>query len=230
MSPNEVSENFTKSTVFCDMTIKTLQDSQKLTDKDSRITFFRKISQINDMTQISYDFYKRYLLTHQWWRDRFPNHIMSHRNKQNLCNSYDMFLRTNYMIENYSALESSIRIIAKAFDTVEYEKRERSFDWLGNWFLEKIGLKEECELLHIFSNIRNSMHSNGIFAPLNNKDEELEYRGKKFTFKVGEFIQYGDWQNLFSINKILCISFKSITQNHDIIKLTFIKEPASDFW
>jgi len=104
LNPLEIQENFSLTTVNCDKTINQLLNEQNLKENDARITYFRKCSQITDTTTMSFDFYQRYLLTKQWWKDRFPNHIMSERNMKNLVESYDQYIRTSYLIDNYSII------------------------------------------------------------------------------------------------------------------------------
>lgn len=93
----EVQENFALGTTFCDTKIKELQRIQKLPSNNARLTYFRKCSQINDTTRLSCDFYQRYLLIDVYWRERFPNHIISNKNKQKLSNGYEQSIRTNYL-------------------------------------------------------------------------------------------------------------------------------------
>ena len=201
MNPLEIQENFSLTTVNCDKTINQLLNEQNLQENDARITYFRKCSQITDNTTMSFDFYQRYLLTRQWWKDRFPNHIMSERNMKNLAESYE-----------------------------KYEELQRSFTKLIKWFMKDLNRENPLPVFRVFTNIRNSMHSNGLFNPINQKNEEITYLNKKFIFELGKPILYGGWTDIFSILKITMMEFYLIV-NHDKIKsIKFVKEPYSDFW
>lgn len=230
MNPLEIQENFSLTTVNCDKTINQLLNKQNLKENDARITYFRKCSQITDTTTMSFDFYQRYLLTRQWWKDRFPNHIMSERNMKSLAESYDQYIRTSYLIDNYSAFESSIRIITQMYNAQKYKKLQHSFTKLIEWFMKDLNRENPIPVFRVFTNIRNSMHSNGLFNPINQKNEEITYLDKKFVFEVGKPIPYGGWTDIFSILKITMTEFYLIV-NHDKIKqIEFVKEPYSDFW
>jgi len=213
MQTGEIQENFSLSTVFCDKTINRLKENQKLKDNDARLVFFRKISQINDMTELSYALYKEYLLTHKWWKDKFPNHIISNKNKQNLCNSYDQHIRTTFILDNFSAFESSVRIIAQSYNSKEYKNLQYSFDKLVEWFMIEMDLQGQYPVIQVFTHIRNSMHSNGLFNPFNQKNVTIKYQDKVFSFKVGKPIEYGGWPDLFSITKVAIITFHQIVEN-----------------
>jgi len=230
MNTFEIQENFDLGTVFCDKTIKELQKNQKLRTDDARVVYFRKCSQINDTTILSYDFYQRHLLTDTWWKERFPNHIISKKNKTKLAYAYDQSIRTNYLLDNYSAFESSIRIIVQTYNPNKYNKLQHSFEKLFVWFMKELNRENCIPIFQVFTNIRNAMHSNGLFNPFNQENEEIEYQGKKFTFEVGKPIVYGGWTDIFSILKIIIFEFH-IMINNDIIKqIKFVKEPYSDFW
>ena len=82
----------------------------------------------------------------------------------------------------------------------------------------------------MLSNIRNTLHSNGLFNPPSQKNEQIIYQNKIFNFEVGKPIPYGDWTNLFSITKVIVISFYKMTQNAKIKSITHINEPFSDYW
>ena len=138
MNMLEVQENFALGTTFCDMKIKELQTIQKFASNDARLTYFRKCSQINDTARLSCDFYQRYMLTDVYWRERFPNHIISNKNKQKISNGYEQSIRTNYLLENYSAFESSIRIIVQTYKSKKYEKLRYSFEKLFVWFMKEL--------------------------------------------------------------------------------------------
>ena len=226
----EVQENFALGTTFCDMKIQELQTIQKFASNDARLTYFRKCSQINDTARLSCDFYQRYMLTDVYWRERFPNHIISNKNKQKLSNGYEQSIRTNYLLENYSAFESSIRIIVQTYKSKKYEKLRYSFEKLFVWFMKELKRENSIPIFQVFTNIRNSMHSNGLFNPYDQENEEIEYQGKKFLFEVGKPIPYGRWQDIFSILKIMLFEFYIMINNEIIKKIKFVKEPYSDFW
>ena len=230
MQNNEVKENFELMTSFCDSGITYLRLNNKLDSNDARLTYFRKISQICDTTRLSFSFYTDYLLTGKYWEDRFPNHIISNNNMKKLCNGYDQYIRTSFMTENFSAFESSIRVIVEAYNHAKYREFQKSINLLVKWFLSEMRLGDFYPVIRVFSHIRNSMHSNGLFNPLNQKDEEITYQNKKFFFKVGEQIEYGGWFDLFSMTKIATTTIRRIIEDSKIRGIKHIKEPSSDFW
>ena len=132
-----------------------------------------------------------------------------------LYDEYDMFLRSNFITEIYSAFESSIRIIAESYDLKKYNKDTR-FSNICKWFLPDVNLKEQISIIKLFSNIRNTLHSNGIFNQPSQRDEKIIYQDKTFEFKIGKPIVYGDWYNLFSMTKVITKSFYTMIENPKI--------------
>jgi len=230
MQYNEIKKNFQLATTECDIMINQINQDQNLNTNDARLVFFRKIAQINDMSRLSFDFYSEVLQSDGWWEKRFPNHIISKKNKQNLAKSYDQHVRSTFAIDNFSAFESSVRLVVQTFNPDKYKKLRYNFDKLIKWFLDETGFTEQYEIVKVFSNIRNSLHSNGLFNPFDQKNERITYQQNTFLFEVGKPISYGGWTDLFSITKIQISVFYGIVQHPEIQKIKLIKEPFSDFW
>lgn len=229
LSDDKIIENFELATVACDQTIHSLRQSQ-IKEEDARLNFYNKIRTLNNMFRLSYGFYTKYLLTHKFWEDNYPDFIMSNKNMSNICEEYDMFIRSTFITEIYSAFESSFRIIIQKIDPIYYEKNKTHFSRMAEKVLNDFKIPEEYQLVKHFSNLRNSMHSNGFFEPPNSKDQTIHYKNKTFVYKVGEPVQYAGWTDLISISKLIHYLFFEII-NHTLAQnILFIKEPASDFW
>lgn len=183
------------------------------------------------MFRLSYGFYDKYLLTHKYWNDNYPDYIMSNKNMNKLCDEYDMFVRSAFITELYAAFESSLRVIIQTIYPVYYDKNKDSFSRMTKMILDDLQFSEEYQLIQHFSIIRNSLHhSNGLFDPLNGENQNIHYKGKVFSYEVGEPIRYGGWMDLLSISKLIHFLFHTIVNHSKVQNILFIKEPASDFW
>jgi len=228
MRSQEIIENFDLASVACDKTIQSLRT--KIQEKDSRLSFYYKIRTLYNMFRISYTFYEKYLLTKKFWEENYPDYIMSSKNVKKLYDEYDMFIRSNFITELYSAFESSLRVIIQKIEPDYYEENKRIFSKMAKKILTDLKLSEENKLLEHFSILRNSMHSNGIFDPPNGKKKVIEYKGKKFVYEVGKPIKYAGWTDLLSISKLIHFLFLDIINYTLEQKILFIKEPFSDYW
>lgn len=229
LSKDEVIENFTLATVACDKTIQSLR-SQQIKEGDARLSFYYKIRTLYNMFRLNYEFYDKYLLTRKFFDENNPDHIMSDKNMTKLCDEYDIFTRSTFITEFYSAFESSFRVIIQAIDSDYYDKNKRYFTVMAKKILNDFKLQEESELIRHFSLIRNSVHSNGLFDPIDGKNQTIHYRGKDFLYEVGKPIQYAGWTDLLSILKLIHFLFYTVISNSKVQNISFIKEPASDFW
>jgi len=229
MQSQEIIENFDLGTVHCDKAIQSLRN-MKIPEKDARLSFYYKIRTLYNMFRISYTFYEKYLLTQKFWEENYPDHILSNKNMKKLYDEYDMFIRSNFITEMYSAFESSLRVIIKNIEPDYYEKNKTRFSKMTRKILTDFKLPQEIPLLKHFSILRNSMHSNGIFDPPNAKNEIIEYKGKKFVYEVGKLIKYAGWTDLLSISKLIHYLFFDIINLTLAQKILFIKEPFSDYW
>ena len=66
--------------------------------------------------------------------------------------------------------------------------------------MNELKIQNYLSSFKIFTHIRNSTHSNGLFNPHDQTDQKITYRGQKFIFKVGEPIPYVEWENIFDIS------------------------------
>lgn len=229
MQLEEIIENFELASVACDKTIQSLRQ-MKIPEKDSRLSFYYKMRTLYNMFRMSYAFYEKYLLTKKFWKDNYPDFILSNKNMKKLYDEYDMFLRSNFITEIYSAFESSLRVIIQKIEPDYYEKNKTKFSKMAKKILIDFKLPEENQLMIHFSILRNSMHSNGIFDPPNAENKIIKYKRKKFIYEVGKPVQYAGWTDLLSISKLIHYLFFDII-NHTIAQnISFIKEPASDYW
>lgn len=229
LSKDEVIENFGIATVACDKTIQSLK-SQQIKDGDARLSFYYKIRTLYNMFRLNYGFYDKYLLTHKYWDDNYPDYIMSNKNMTKLCDEYDTFVRSTFITEFYSAFESSLRVIIHAIDPDYYNENKIRFTAMAKKILDDFNLQEESELIKHFSLIRNSVHSNGLFDPINGNNQTIHYKGKNFLYEVGKPILYAGWVDLLSILKLIHFLFYNVISNSTVRNIPFIKEPASDFW
>ncbi len=229
LSKDEIIENFELATVACDKTIQSLRSSQ-IKEGDARLSFFYKLRTSHNMFRLSYGFYEKYLLTHKFWEENYPDFIMSNKNMNKICSEYDMFLRSSFITEIYSAFESSFRVLIHEIDSKYYDENKFSFTRMAKKILNDLQLSAEYPLVNHFSLIRNSIHSNGIFHPLDGKGKKIIYKNKTFVYKVGEPVQYAGWEDLLSISKLIHYLFFFIVERLQNYNFSFIKEPASDFW
>src|SRR5574340_731270 len=206
LSKDEVIENFTLATVACDKTIQSLR-SQQIREGDARLSFYYKIRTLYNMFRLNYEFYDKYLLTRKFFDENNPDHIMSDKNMTRLCNEYDMFTRSTFITEFYSAFESSLRVIIQAIDPDYYNENKIRFTAMATKILNDFQLQEESELIKHFSLIRNSVHSNGLFDPINGNNQTIHYKGKDFLYEVGKPIPYAGWTDLLSILKLIHFLF-----------------------
>ena len=222
--------NFKTSTVNYDLMIGALTNRQNLPDDDARITLFRKLAVITTHAQISFDFYFYQLKNDSdFWEKKHPNHIFSKHNKTRLSQDYEQEIRSYFVTSMYSAFESSIRVIV---DTIDHERfsRDNRFSKICEWFFNEFNKTEQFQIMKVFSNIRNSMHNNGLFKPPSGQDEPISYQNKNFYFEYDKLVPYVGWSDLFSITKVITMTVYEILLSEQMSNIQFIEEPTSYYW
>lgn len=199
---------------------------------DSRIVIFTKGVRVMNGIQIGVSHLRKDLKHDKWWKDRFPNDTITPENKKLLCDDFDNFLRGALINDVYSIFESTIRILAHKFSSEMFPDPTISFSKIYPKFLKKLELDGFIPLLQIWSNIRNSIHNDGMFVPPKSKaiDEDIMYDGDTYMFRVGKPVICAGWKDLCELSYELAKATHQIITSSKISRIPFIEEPGSKYW
>ena len=96
---------------------------------------------------------------------------------------------------------------------------------MANKLLNHIGLSQKIDCIKLFSNIRNTIHNNGVYT---REDKNISYNGKPYKFEKYKSPNYGDYLDLLVL-EILPDVFKVLDKmisellNEKIIEDPFAK-------
>jgi|APSaa5957512535_1039671.scaffolds.fasta_scaffold34428_3 hypothetical protein len=98
--------------------------------------------------------------------------------------------------------------------------------------LKELELEKFIPLLQIWSNIRNSIHNDGMFVPPKSKakDEDIVYDNNTYMFRIGKPVIYGGWKDLCELSYELGKATHQIITSPKIASIPFIEEPGSKYW
>jgi len=209
---------------------KKLEKERSWKRNDSRIVIFTKGVRVMNGLQIGLSHLHRDLRRDEWWKHRFPNHVISSENKKLLCDDFDNLLRSGLISEVYGIFESTIRVLAGAYYSKIFPNLTISFSRIYPKFLKKLELEKFVPLIQILSNIRNSIHNDGTFLPIYKKDEDIPYDGDTYIFRVGKPIIYAGWKDLCELSYELGKATYQIVTSKKISSSSFIEEPGSKYW
>ncbi|WP_415281112.1 hypothetical protein [Candidatus Nitrososphaera sp. FF02] len=155
---------------------------------DARFTSFAKcINVLNDLC-IGYVTLRENVIKRDWWKEKFGLEEESSIKRQ--ISDYEMFLRIAFTHLLFSSVESSIRNFARS--VIPTESRNGTVDFYRVYpiLLNRLSLAPYIELLRLLSNIRNTIHNNGVFFPSNQENQTIVYNSRTYTFEVGKVLEF----------------------------------------
>ena len=199
---------------------------------DSRIVVFTKGIRVMNAIQIGVSHLRKDLKHDEWWKNRYPQDNITPENKRSLCDDFDNFLRNALINDVYGIFESTIRILAPEFSSKIFPDSTIMFSKIYPKLLKELELEKFIPLLQIWSNIRNSIHNDGMFVPPKSKakDEDLVYDGGTYMFRVGKPVICTGWKDLCELSYELGKATHQIITSPKIVSITFIEEPGSKYW
>jgi len=206
-----------------------LQKERSWKINDSRIVIFTKGIRVLNGVQIGLSHLHRDLKKNTWWKNRFPNDVVTKENRIRLRADFDNFLRNALISEIYGIFESTVRILATTYSPTKFSNRI-IFSKIYPNFLQELGLKKFVPLLEIWSNIRNSVHNDGLHRPYKKIDKHITYDEQIYSFYVDKPVFHTGWKDLCELSYELGKATLQIVTSHQISSIGFIEEPGSKYW
>ncbi len=115
------------------------------------------------------------------------------------------FVFMGFISSLFSIVEVALREYLKNLDKENYDEKWNIMT-VCNKLFDKMSNKEDLELekkaFNFLRLIRNSLHSNGVFAPSSEHDKKkssILYKGKTYNFIIGERPAFVTWELLLDI-------------------------------
>lgn len=229
----ESKENYLKNATRLDHFIEEFSNSKEkiiLSNpdwdvQDARLVVFNKINQILNGFAISFSHLHREFINFNWFESLYPKELATEDNHEKLCTEFEKFIGSGVVLLLYGAVESSLRIISHKLDSTKYPMN-MPFSALFQKLLPDLDLKQYVNLLMIWSNLRNTVHNNGIFLSRNAEYLIIEYKNQKFVFENGK--QHGiiGWNMYFELIIDLLKMVSSIIESKGISSIKKIPDTS----
>lgn len=194
-------------------------------NKDARISIFTKCANVFSSTSLGMDFIMLDLTNDNWWQSKatqkIPAELIQHSIRE-----FDIFLKMSFFHLFFSAIESSFRIFVQALDSNACNNGKGNFKKIYSWLLATLELYEWENLLDLLRCIRNTIHNNGVYFPLSDKNETIEYKGVIYAFVVGNKISI-TWHQLLDFAGDVEKMLLEIVESPEIASLPVVNDPFS---
>lgn len=205
-------------------------------EKDGRVTFFSKSIVVIDSVTMCCIFADRHLSNNKWWTTSArlynlnPPPLVS---RKPMREGFKQFILLGCFHFMYSAMESSIRLITKAIDRVQYEERQDSFEKIYSWLIVRLKVKKRyAKLMDVLRLIRNTIHNNGVYSPVSRKgkrpkNRQISWKGTKCKFQVDRNVKVDDFWRLVFVTTPDCLSMlQQIIDSNEVSNIPYIKDPS----
>jgi len=216
---DEILEKFTKSQE------RIIQSHPDWDFQDARFVIFRKIIQMLNGFAIGFSHIHREFINPNWFKTLYGE-LGTEENHKRLCNEFEIFLGSGLIIFLYGAIESSMRIISLKLDSKRFPN-DLTFSSLYKTLLSDLNLDQYVDLLRIWGYLRNTIHNNGVFLPLNGKDQIIEYHNNTFKFENGKQHTIIGWEMYAPLVDDLCEMVSSIVESKDITSIKEIPDTST---
>lgn len=167
--------------------------------RDARYILFAKCINVLNSTLFMVDSLEKATWSSEWWTKIKSYYSTIHaapifRKTPSLI-QYDTFARAGFVMQSFSAIESSFRDFVRAlFPELPPEKVidvSAVYDKLLSSL--KIG-GDYRNLLDLYRLVRNTLHNGVYFNPWNpDKGQSIQYKGKMYHFVPYEPVYFVDW-------------------------------------
>lgn len=157
---------------------------------DARYEVFVTLVTLLENAQLATSFRETELADAGWWDARMEE--ISEEKRRSCVGEFETMVRWFSVHGLAVAIEETLRAVQRA-DSAQFPVSGfRSFRKIYSAVLKAVSLQEYEPLLDLIRIVRNTLHTNGIFAPDDEKDVVVEYAGRQFEFRIGRPLQWLD--------------------------------------
>jgi hypothetical protein len=186
---------------------KNIANSNSEWETDIRYTTYNTLSSVIRFAKLSVIFRDQCLKKDDWWNSNYAiyfsyldqyvdnylgdKEIMSIIRRQTISDDFIRTMIVGLYASCFSILESRFRVFYNyLLDPSEKGKiKEGNFGSLVKELLDFLDLNSKSGCIHLFRNVRNTIHNNGVYTQ---DDEVVDCNGKSYKFEKGNPPKYGD--------------------------------------
>ncbi|MFW5983258.1 MAG: hypothetical protein ACOCQ4_02065 [bacterium] len=217
--------------------------------KDSRILFFKYITELNSNTILQFAFQAEsyHLTKNKDWLKKILPHLANNIDKISNMDNYSSNRNNNissqiwdtFILNYFNEFETRLRSIVRNLGNVrnlEKTKRKSSLNGNEGFYLVYRGLfehhlnfnKTDYEVLKIFAAIRNTIHNSGIYFTPNKKNYSFNYRGEIYHFIYGKPVNFITSNFVKNMLFDLLDLWRELIKDKRIGNIGLIKDPIAE--
>jgi hypothetical protein len=193
--------------------------------KDARITAFAACGNTLSNVHLGMVLAATCLNSSNWWTAVFPK-AEAPSLRVRISQEYNMFLKMGLAHFLFSVVESSYRLFLRAIDAQACLGSTGAFRSVYVCLLSRVGLDAKwTNFMEFWRLIRNSIHTNGMHLPSNERDQDVEFEGVVYHFRSGQPVDCATWDNLFTIVERTAEMLKDVVTSDALSVVPHIEDP-----
>jgi hypothetical protein len=196
-----------------------------LTGKDIRVVAFTHLYHNVDFALVSICFLNDFLLPsdNDWWQQPKQQALFGSYNdwyKEVIANSFNnAYVKYAFMHKLFGDIENTFRQLLRKIDPSAANSATADITGVFRALCSRIGYMptESEELLKLLRLSRNTIHSNGVFYPESQHDDQVTYKGTTYNFTHTEPVKFLNWKFLIDRLDDVRELFTAVITNSNII-------------
>lgn len=187
---------------------------------DARWAWFTGAKKILQTYQLSSVCIRDHLTQVAWWKEhsfevdevQIPDHLKEFSVLQLNGLSNGIFTIT----------EESLRLIVSRIDPSACSGRRGKFKSIYDFLLARLVLEKHAPLFDLHRLIRNTIHTNGVFRPRNERDVTVVFDGERFHFRNGRKLTFVNIRLLLRIVEHYNVAIMEIVSSEEVSRLASV--------
>lgn len=202
-----------------------LKAKPDLTYKDVRLVAFTHLYHNVDYALVSIRLLNDFLLPsdNEWWQQPKQQALFGSYNdwyREAIANSFNnAYVKNAFMHHLFGNIENTFRQLLRKVDPSAANNATADITSVFRALCSRIGNtpSESEELLKLLRLSRNTIHSNGVFYPQNQQDDQVTYKGTTYDFIHTKPVKFLNWNFLIDRLDDVRELFTAIITNPNII-------------
>lgn len=129
---------------------------------------------------------------------------------------YQAFIKLGLVQLSFSTVESSLRIFMRALEPEAHAHATSEFKRIYDDLLLRRLTRPQpdlVELLDMASNVRHTVHNNGVYFHRSGQNAVQTYKGSSYTFEYGKPVEFTSWPLIIEITSDLIDALSDVVRN-----------------
>jgi hypothetical protein len=185
---------------------------------DARRSWFTGAKLVLSTSQLGYLYIRDQLTDTTWWRAKTIEHNMI----KEQVHEFEIYLRYGFSNMLFTITEETLRSVVKSIDSTACNGGTSNFESIYTYLLKVTKKQQYLDLFNFHRLIRNTIHTNGVFRPTNNRDKSIMFLDKQYNFVCGEKINFQSYELLLNLVSQYKVALVNIFEDDNIISLPHV--------